>query len=429
MQIYVVQQGDSLWSIANAFNSSVEQIALANELPEPENLLVGQALVIPIEGNFYTARRGDSLWLIGNRFGVNYLELARINGLNPNATLSVGTRIYIPPRPRMQAVANAYIEPVNGPASAALLSNARRAAPTLTYLAPFSYEARADGSLAPVDLSGIPEIASEFGNSLMMVVTNIEDGQFSDTLARDILQSSAVQNLLVDNIIAETARVGRFTDIHFDFEFMPAELKTAYTNFLAMAAERLRNEGYLVSAALAPKTSADQPGQWYAAHDYAAIGAIVDFVVIMTYEWGYSGGPPLPVSPIGPVEAVLSFAISQMPAQKILMGQNLYGYDWTLPYVPGGPFARAISPQLALSIARQYMVEIQYDAVAQAPFFYYTDTSGARHIVWFEDARSVQAKFDLIKRLGLRGISYWKLGLPFPQNWLLLADNFNIVKN
>jgi spore germination protein len=51
-----------------------------------------------------------------------------------------------------------------------------------------------------------------------------------------------------------------------------------------------------------------------------------------------------------------------------------------------------------------------------------------RHIVWFEDARSIQAKFNLIKKLGLRGISYWKLGLPFPQNWLLAEDNFDIVK-
>ncbi len=149
----------------------------------------------------------------------------------------------------------------------------------------------------------------------------------------------------------------------------------------------------------------------------------------MTYEWGYSGGPPMAVSPIGPVRQVIEYALSEMPASKIMMGQNLYGYDWTLPYVPGGEYARALSPQAAIELARDQNVAIQYDFTAQAPHFDYIDEQGRAHKVWFEDARSIQAKFNLIKELGLRGISYWKLGLPFPQNWLLIAENFEVVKH
>jgi spore germination protein len=183
-----------------------------------------------------------------------------------------------------------------------------------------------------------------------------------------------------------------------------------------------------MSTALAPKTSAAQAGEWYTAHDYKAHGQIADFVVIMTYEWGYSGGPPMAVSPIGPVRKVLEYAITEMPASKIMMGQNLYGYDWMLPYVKGGPFAKAISPQAAIELARRHHVEIQYDYNAQAPHFNYRDGQGKQHTVWFEDARSIQAKFNLVKELGLRGVSYWKLGLSFPQNWLLIQDNFHVVK-
>ncbi|MDD4839938.1 MAG: glycoside hydrolase family 18 protein [Clostridia bacterium] len=428
MQIYVVRSGDTLWKIANTFNTSVEAIVSSNELPEPNNLVVGQALVIPVEGSFYTVQRGDSLWAIGRKFGISYAELARINNIDPNQTLQIGLRLYIPTHIKTPAVSNAYIEPLGGQASQTLLTETRKAAPTLSYLTPFSYQAKNDGTISLVPLTGITEIASENNNSLMMAVTNISNGQFSDQLAREILESKAVQNLLIDNIIAEAKRVGQFSDIHFDFEYMPADLRNAYTEFIAMATERLHKEGYLVSVALAPKTSANQQGQWYAAHDYKALGAIVDYVVLMTYEWGYSGGPPMAVSPIGPVEKVVQYALTEMPADKILLGQNLYGYDWKLPYVPGGQFARAISPQFALSLARQYKVAIQYNMQAQAPYFFYTDADGIRHEVWFEDARSIQAKFDLIKRLKLRGISYWKLGLPFPQNWLLLEDNFDIIK-
>jgi len=136
----------------------------------------------------------------------------------------------------------------------------------------------------------------------------------------------------------------------------------------------------------------------------------------------------MPVSPINSVRRVLEYALTEMPGSKIMMGQNLYGYDWTLPYVPGGPYARALSPQAAIRLARDQNVAIRYDYTAQAPNFDYVDAEGRAHKVWFEDARSIQAKFNLIKELGLRGISYWKLGLPFPQNWLLLGDQFTVTK-
>lgn len=428
MQIHVIQSGDSLWRIAQAYNSTVQDIIQANQIPEPDRLVIGQAIVIPIVGSFYWVQPGDNLWAIGQKVGINYLTLAQINQLDPNNPIYPGLRLYIPPKPKRAAETNAYIEPRGNTVSRALLASARQAGPYLTYLAPFSYEARRDGTLKPMPLQGIPEIARETGASLMMVVTNLEEGQFSGELGKDILQSTDVQDLLLDNIIAETKRVGRYTDVHFDFEFLPGDQRVAYNNFLRKAAERLRGEGLLISSALAPKTRRDQPGQWYEAHDYKAHGEIVDFVVLMTYEWGYSGGPPMAVSPIGPVEDVIQYALTEMPASKIMMGQNLYGYDWTLPYVPGGEYARAVSPQRAIEIAKQNNVAIQYDYNAQAPHFDYVDEQGRRHKVWFEDARSIQAKFDLVKRLGLRGISYWKLGLPFPQNWLLIPENFDVVK-
>ena len=98
-----------------------------------------------------------------------------------------------------------------------------------------------------------------------------------------------------------------------------------------------------------------------------------------------------------------------------MLGQNLYGYDWSAPFpTQGGAPAKAVSPLQATAIALRENVAIQYDYVAQAPFFNYYDDAGVFHEVWFEDARSIQAKFDLIKQFNLRGIMYWKLGLAFP---------------
>ena len=427
LQIHVVREGQTLFGIAQAYGTTVDDIVASNALPNPNNLVVGQALVIPIVGRFYFVQPGDTLFSIGNQFGISAARLAQVNQVDMNQPLRVGLRLYIPPQPKAEAEFNAYIEPRGDSVSEQLLQSARNTAPFLTYLAPFSFEILRDGSLKEPALNGIPEIAEQNNVTLMMVLTNLEDGQFSDDLGRVILNDMTVQNNLLNNIV-ETARKYNFRDIHFDLEYLRPEDKEAYNTFLRKARDRFRQEGWLISTALAPKTRADQPGRWYEAHDYKTHGEIVDFVVIMTYEWGYSGGPPMAVSPIGPVREVLEYAITEMPSEKIMMGQNLYGYDWTLPFEPGGEYARALSPQAAIKLASDNNVPIQYDEQAQAPFFNYVDNDGADHEVWFEDARSIQAKFDLVKELNLRGVSYWKLGLYFPQNWLLIFDNFNVRK-
>ncbi|MFT9497259.1 glycosyl hydrolase family 18 protein [Anaerosolibacter sp.] len=427
MQIHVVQPGQSIFEIAQIYNSTVSAIVAANEIPNPNQLVVGQTMVIPIVGSYYWVQPGDSLYSIGQKFGISYQELARINQIPVTQPLRVGLRLYIPPRPKRRSEINAYVEPIGGTVSTALEESARKAAPFLTYLAPFSYQIQRDGTLKEPPLNNFPAIARTNNATLMMVVTNLEEGQFSAELGRIILTNADVQNRLLDNIIA-TAKQYNFKDIHFDMEFLPPELRENYNAFLRKAKARLSSEGLLMSTALAPKTSATQEGAWYEAHDYKAHGEIADFVVLMTYEWGYSGGPPMPVSPIGPVRNVIQYALTEMPASKIMMGQNLYGYDWTLPYVPGGQYARAVSPQRAIQIAAENNVPIRYDYTAQAPYFDYVDSEGKNHRVWFEDARSIQAKFNLVKELGLRGVSYWKLGLPFPQNWLLIKENFDVVK-
>ncbi len=427
MQIHVVQTGESLSSIAAAYEITTASLASVNGLTPNDRLVTGQALVVPIIGSFYYVQEGDTLFSIGNKFGIDYKQLAKVNNIPVNQTLNIGQKLYIPPQLKSSIEVNAYIEPFGQEVSPNLQEDAQNASPFLTYLAPFSFQIQRDGSLREIPLDNLPQIARDNAASIILVVTNLEEGQFSAELARDILSNEAIQDTLITNII-NTARQINARDVHFDLEFIPPVFKEEYTDFLRKAKRRLQDAGLLMSVALAPKTSATQKGEWYEAHDYRAIGEIADFVVIMTYEWGYSAGPPLPVSPLPQVREVIEYALTEMPAQKILMGQNLYGYDWTLPFVEGGEYAKSLSPQQAIEIAKANRASIQYDETAQAPFIKYTDENNKEHIIWFEDARSIQAKFDLIKELDLRGISYWKLSFSFPQNWLLLQDNFNIIK-
>ena len=90
-----------------------------------------------------------------------------------------------------------------------------------------------------------------------------------------------------------------------------------------------------------------------------------------------------------------------------------------MPYVAGASRATSIGNRRAVDIARQHGAEIQFDQTAMAPYFNYRDASGTLHEVWFENARSIYAKFMLLQELELQGVGYWNLMREFPQLWLL----------
>ena len=101
---YTVKSGDSLWKIANQYNISVDDIIKANNLTST-SLSIGQVLKIPTSGNGntlpptnyeeYTVQRGDSLWLIANRYNTTVNDIKNLNNLTSNS-LSIGQVLKIP---------------------------------------------------------------------------------------------------------------------------------------------------------------------------------------------------------------------------------------------------------------------------------------------------------------------------------------------
>jgi spore germination protein len=275
--------------------------------------------------------------------------------------------------------------------------------------------------------ASVLQVAKEKRVVPLMSITNFADGLFSKELAHSILSSDEVQETLLTNIVGIMKDKG-FGGLNIDFEYILQADRELYNSFLRKAADRMRANGYSISTALAPKYSAGQAGLLYEAHDYPVHGQIADFVVIMTYEWGWSGGPPWAIAPINEVRKVLDYAVSAIPRNKIMMGIPLYAYDWKLPYVKGTTIAEVFTPDDAVRRAANVGAEIQYNELYKSPFYRYKDESGADHEVWFEDVRSYQVKYETIKEYGLRGASYWELNLKSTQNWAALLNNFKVRK-
>jgi spore germination protein len=424
MIIYVVKKGDTLKDIASNFEVDLDEIIDINQIDSPDNLVVGQALVVPI--NSYIVKEGEGLFEISRKLGVSFRNLIRYNNLDFKKPILVGQKLKIPKFAKTAIYTNAYVDPFIT-SGKELEQITKEAAPFLTYLAPFSYTVALDGTLVAPHLNNLTNIAKDNDVALMLVITNVDEEGFDEEIGRMTVTSEQIQDKILDQAI-NIAKAEGFKDVHFDLEFLPSDTREDYNNFLLKARDRLHDNDLMLSTALAPKARRDQVGQWYEAHDYKAHGEIADFVVLMTYEWGYTYGLPLAISPIEPVKKVVEYALSEISSDKILLGQNLYGYDWRAPYKIGGEAAPSISPNEAIKLAWENNQSISFDERAQAPYFNYVDKDGREHTVWFEDARSINAKFNLIRDYDLRGISYWRLGYDFPQNWYLLNDQFDIVK-
>ena len=247
----------------------------------------------------------------------------------------------------------------------------------------------------------------------MHISTLDESDRFDSNLASNILSNPDLQEILYEDV-RRVAKEKGYSAIDIDFEYINGSESEEYANFVA----KLRTLGYPVIVAAAPKTSATQKGQLYEGHNYRLLGQAADYLFVMTYEWGYTYGPPLPVAPIQNVRRVLDYAVTEVPPEKILLGIPNYGYDWKLPFVQGISRATSIGNRQAVEIAREKRAEIFFDETAQTPYFNYTDASG-EHIVWFENARSIKAKFDLVNSYNLAGMGYWNLMREFPQLWLI----------
>lgn len=426
MEIYVVKQGDTAFGIARDFGLPLSLLLQDNGLDDPAQLVPGQALLLRFPQKTYVVRPGDTIFSLARRFGLSVRQLWRNNPI-----LKGGTDLY-----PGQTLVLAYRQEgdrsitVNGYAYPFVdLSLLRATLPYLSWLTPFTYGITPDGGLVlPDDEPLIALTRAQGARPMLHLSTLTVDGGFSNELAGQVLNDETMQARLI-NAVENQLRIRGYDGLDVDFEFISAQDAAPYAAFLKRLHDRLSPQGYLVTAALAPKTSSDQPGLLYEGHDYGAVGAAVDQVLLMTYEWGYTYGPPMAVAPLPNVRKVVEYALTEIPAQKIWLGIPNYGYDWPLPFRQGVTRATSISNTYAVDLARRYGVPIQFDAYAQAPWFRYTDETGVGHEVWFEDARSIQAKLELVRELELDGAGYWNMMRPFPQNWQLLTSLFSILPN
>lgn len=422
MEIHTVLSGETLYSIARRYNVEPSVLAFNNDISDPYRLPIGQPIAIIYPKQTHTVALGETLFSIASRYGVSINQIYRNNlFLNGSPGISVGQTLFIDiERESLGSFATGgYAYPF---VSKSLL---RRALPLMSSLMPFTYGFREDGTLVAPDDEAMISAALDYRTEPIMHLSTLTDNDnFSVGLANTLFGSTSLKSALLDAVISNMQSKG-YTSLDVDFEFLGRENAVRYAEFISYCVSRLHPYGYGVMTALAPKTSDSQQGALYEGHDYSLLGEAADAVLLMTYEWGYTYGPPMAVSPIKPVRDVVDYALTRIPAEKILLGISNYGYDFTLPYIQGVSRATSVSTKRAFSLASEYGAEIFFDKNALAPYFDYT-AEGNAHRVWFEDVRSISARLRLMAEKGLRGALWWNLDRENNQSLIAINDLIDI---
>jgi chitinase len=236
-----------------------------------------------------------------------------------------------------------------------------------------------------------------------------------------------------ENMMEEVAPIMQdygFTDLNIDIEsvgYKPQETRDQFTAFVAAVRDEVQERELGTMGVDVIAKSLVEPQLT----DVAALGPYVDYVVLMTYDFHYVGsyiaGPVAPLKGAGikreyDVESTIQEALKVLPAEKVIMGIPLYGYEWdTITNVPGGPTVQGTGKVLTHKQVGSILEECEEEETCITgvdedylqPYIIKPANDGNGDYyrqIFYEDRESMKQKLDIADRYNIRGVALWALG-------------------
>lgn len=270
------------------------------------------------------------------------------------------------------------------------------------------------------------KFAVEHSMKIMPLVTN---AQFSKKTAHQFLSDTNAQTKALKTLV-DLCKYNHFYGIQLDFEMISLEDRDALTRFYELAANELHKNGFLISFAIAPVVT-DKPTSlflkkvyenWEGAYDLKKLGEFADFVSIMAYNQHGGGTIPEPTASLAWVNETVKYTLPYIPANKISIGIADYSTHWYTGSTKVNAAEkivvrmRGIDYKTAASLAKQHQSKLIWDDQSAAHSVTFTK-NWLNEYIFIEDAKSFAAKYKLVKKYNLRGISVFDLGTEDQSIW------------
>ena len=422
MNVYTVQPGDTIDTIAEKFNVPSMRLLQQNIIQPNNDLIVGQNLIITHPERVYYIEDGDTLQSIAEAFGVPEQQL-----LHNNPQLTERDYFYIGEEIIVSYSKEETIE-VNGYAFSYIeIDTLKITLPYLTYLTIPGYKITITGDIIAPEDKTVVEAARAYGVAPLMMCSTLNiQGQGNYEIIHTIVNDSTARKNYIANVL-HTVRENNLAGVNFGCTFI---LKEDLQNYILLMAEiklLLQQEGYIVIITCDPVTYGfDQDGKNDTTYFYQ-VGQIADRVILISYQWTHTHLSLVGQTTIPFLEKYVQYAVTQIPSEKILVGITRVVYDWELPYVEDKSNVNSLTNSSSLELANEMGVDILFDVETQTPYFYYK-TNEIEHFVWFKDAKTTISILDLVKRYYLGGVSVWSIMDYEPQIWSIINSTFEVIK-
>jgi spore germination protein YaaH len=255
------------------------------------------------------------------------------------------------------------------------------------------------GVVAPAQLDAL----RREGIPIVPTISNTRDGNWDTPLIQAVLHDPDLVARHIDAIVSLVREQG-FAGVDIDYEDLAAADRDVFTQFIERLADALHAEDRTLTVDVFAKDTDAGYDERNLAQDYAALGAAADQVRLMAYDWHWQTSGAGPIAPADWVGRVLTYAVHEIPAHKVVLGIPTYGYSW------GPESAQLVSWLQSYALSRAHGAQVNWDMTAQSPWFSYVDDQGSEQTVWFENAYSVKAKLELAESYRIGGVFLWLVG-------------------
>ena len=247
------------------------------------------------------------------------------------------------------------------------------------------------------------------------IVPVVQNYQLSSEVSNNFIKNKRKWTETITELI-KFIKQGNYNSLNIDIEGIKKQNKDKLTNFIEKLAYALNDVGYKVSISLPAKTE-DNHSAWSGAYDYQELGRLVNYVIIMAYDYHWVNGPPGAIAPLTWVQDTIDYAVMKIDINKIYLGIPCYGYDWLIDSPKEE--AQGLSYSQVMNLKEKNGVSVNWDQESETPYIKYRDKNG-NHEVWFENKDSIIKKINLIKEFQLAGAAFWRLGLEDSGIWKYL---------
>lgn len=261
----------------------------------------------------------------------------------------------------------------------------------------------------------------EWAHNQNMQVWALFSNSFEPKLTTEALSTFESRFQMIQQVLSY-AQIYNVDGINIDFENVYTKDKENFTQFIRELSPMLREQGLVVSVDVTPKSNSEM---WSAFADRRALGEVVDYMMVMTYDEHWASSPRAgSVASLPWVESSIRRIIDEdeVPPNKIILGIPLYTRIWSETSEGG---STKVSSKTAGMKKIQELLDKQklkptFDASTGQNYVEYEE-DGVRKRIWIEDEVSVKARVDLSKELNLAGTGSWTRSFAVPEIWDDLA--------